>query len=928
MDAQSLVHKKELEFLKFEYPFESVLNEFNANLYQYLKEHVTNDLGQLVTDNKVEEFNKIIAGKNAQEQLQVLKIGISSLNLFIQENWTGPRNAKPSNAQLDLDTVNVDTKKATELLCLDSCIEFSTLPRHPKLLLLAKFVLSANYTHLLSPPWWRLRMLHIHQSLLDENSSLLYNQIESLSQHLVQDPTSILSLHTELKLNFWLELFHVYLTYGVISKIQSVMREINTLADLTMTLKGALGKRTKWQEKNIAQLLLDIKFTESNSEKTNIDTVSNKNEQENTTSSSVELSNTTENLQHNPREGATTTLPHNVKLDDDTRLDTIAYEDAARIPSLSSSQQLIVYANLVYIYRTSPKDGLKLEELRPYIDVLLGQDGQDVGGARLLWGVRYGVLFLRSKLESDHRRTVERSMMQLEELRGSLTKEVPESEMRLELFFMSCIPSANTMESTLANVLVSLGDIKSALTIYESLHHWEEMICCYNLLQLRHLSVEVIREQLAVKETPKLYCLLGDATDEVEHYHTAWKLSGERSARAMKSLGMFHYKKKEYPESIPYFQRSLEINSIQIDLWNRLGYAALQCGDKMDVACSAYNRYVSLEPDDFQGWNNLARAYLDRGEKQRTYNALVEAVRTSNMDNWKVIENLMRVAVDTKHFECALRSYSQLLDIKPKHYDGQVLTILVSAILDMISSTNEQTAPNDQTQLQDSADNDASSENPAKGDQHVQESDQNTDTSVPKNAGETEDDLINVQDIDLNLSEEDESTEQSDPRAPKRDQTPAQSRHLAKSLLTNALRLFGRLTSVILNESELWYLYAQLNQARDNAADALELRKTLKYVTHAHACLMRDERSVKEIEGRRRIGEVCALWSGLVGELAGISPPLGDRRGLLVTARMSLRSSLVGMERQTQVGGEGERDEEVERVRECLGKVEAMLSVS
>uniref|UniRef100_A0A8D9DSA8 Tetratricopeptide repeat protein 27 n=1 Tax=Cacopsylla melanoneura TaxID=428564 RepID=A0A8D9DSA8_9HEMI len=847
MDAQSLVHKKELEFLKFEYPFESVLNEFNANLYQYLKEHVTNDLGQLVTDNKVEEFNKIIAGKNAQEQLQVLKID----------------------------------------------------------------------THLLSPPWWRLRMLHIHQSLLDENSSLLYNQIESLSQHLVQDPTSILSLHTELKLNFWLELFHVYLTYGVISKIQSVMREINTLADLTMTLKGALGKRTKWQEKNIAQLLLDIKFTESNSEKTNIDTVSNKNEQENTTSSSVELSNTTENLQHNPREGATTTLPHNVKLDDDTRLDTIAYEDAARIPSLSSSQQLIVYANLVYIYRTSPKDGLKLEELRPYIDVLLGQDDVDVGGARLLWGVRYGVLFLRSKLESDHRRTVERSMMQLEELRGSLTKEVPESEMRLELFFMSCIPSANTMESTLANVLVSLGDIKSALTIYESLHHWEEMICCYNLLQLRHLSVEVIREQLAVKETPKLYCLLGDATDEVEHYHTAWKLSGERSARAMKSLGMFHYKKKEYPESIPYFQRSLEINSIQIDLWNRLGYAALQCGDRMDVACSAYNRYVSLEPDDFQGWNNLARAYLDRGEKQRTYNALVEAVRTSNMDNWKVIENLMRVAVDTKHFECALRSYSQLLDIKPKHYDGQVLTILVSAILDMISSTNEQTAPNDQTQLQDSADNDQdSSENPAKGDQHVQESDQNTDTNVPKNAG------------DLNLSEENESTEQSDPRAPKRDQTPAQSRHLSKSLLTNALRLFGRLTSTILNESELWYLYAQLNQARDNAADALELRKTLKYVTHAHACLMRDERSVKEIEGRRRIGEVCALWSALVGELAGLSPPLGDRRGLLVTARMSLRSSLVGMERQTQVGGEGERDEEVERVRECLDKVEALLSDS
>jgi hypothetical protein len=39
------------------------------------------------------------------------------------------------------------------------------------------------------------------------------------------------------------------------------------------------------------------------------------------------------------------------------------------------------------------------------------------------------------------------------------------------------------------------------------------------------------------------------------------------------------------------------------------------------------------------------------------YNALVEAVRISNMNNWKVIENLLRVAVDVGQFERALRSY-------------------------------------------------------------------------------------------------------------------------------------------------------------------------------------------------------------------------------------------------------------------------------
>lgn len=71
------------------------------------------------------------------------------------------------------------------------------------------------------------------------------------------------------------------------------------------------------------------------------------------------------------------------------------------------------------------------------------------------------------------------------------------------------------METTLAHIFASLGDIKSALQIHETLRHWEEMIACYNLLQLRHLSEKIIREQLALKESPKLYCLLGDATDQV-----------------------------------------------------------------------------------------------------------------------------------------------------------------------------------------------------------------------------------------------------------------------------------------------------------------------------------------------------------------------------------------------------------------------------
>ncbi|KAI5718318.1 hypothetical protein M8J77_019420 [Diaphorina citri] len=945
-DTPPSIQTYELDLLKFEKQSQhgKVSEILHGNFDQYLRDCVSEDLAQWVVNNNVEEFNKALNEKNESEQLETLMIGISSLYAFIQENWTGPRKSKNSENQLScIDIINVDDKTASTMLCVDS-VEFSTIPRQPKLLLVAKFVLSGNYTKLSTHTWWLLRTLAIHQTLLDENSSHIYQQIESLATNLIQDKSSLLSNNPELKLQLQVELFHIYLSYGVVSKSQQVIKEINGLSDISMSLKGALGKRTKWQTKNLAQLLLEVKFDNKTSSELPLTLPSedssskdptqiseqNKSSSDNPLTQSVPSDNDKPGHISPSGEKPSHNFPHNIQLDDDTRLETITYEDETSIPSLSPAQQIVVYTNLLYAYRTQPKDNLKTEELRPYMDVLLGQEG-------LLWGVRYGVLYLRSKLEADHRRTVERSMLQLEELRTSLSKEQPACRERLEHFFLISIPSANTMEATLAGILVSLGDIKSALGIYETLHHWEEMILCYNLLQLRHLSVAVIRDQLALGETPKLYCLLGDATDEVEHYHKAWTLSRERSARAMKCLGMYYYKRQEYTQAIPYLQRSLTINSIQIDLWSRLGYAALQCEEFKDVACSAYNRYVSLEPDDFQvsgigcnnintiqidiwsrqgyaalqceefkdvacsaynryvslepddfqvsgivcnnintiqidiwsrlgyaalqceefkdvacsaynryvslepddfqGWNNLARAYLDRGEKTRAYNALVEAVRTSNMDNWKVIENLMRVAVDVGQFECALRSYSHLLDIKPKHFDGQVLAILVSAILENLSADGTDTISH------------------------------------------------------------------------------------ARSLHTNALRLFGRLSSEILNECELWYLYAQLNQARENASCAQELRRTLKFVTHAHACCLRDENSSKTAAGRARIGEICRMLCDVTVELGKVAPPVLDRRQVLFSSKLTLRSSLVTLERN----GEGE-DKETRRVRECLSRVEALLS--
>ena len=57
--------------------------------------------------------------------------------------------------------------------------------------------------------------------------------------------------------------------------------------------------------------------------------------------------------------------------------------------------------------KAQPKDELMNEELAPYIEAVLTQKK----GA---WPTRVAALLIRCKLESNHKRTVERAMLQCE----------------------------------------------------------------------------------------------------------------------------------------------------------------------------------------------------------------------------------------------------------------------------------------------------------------------------------------------------------------------------------------------------------------------------------------------------------------------------------------------------------------------------------
>lgn len=57
---------------------------------------------------------------------------------------------------------------------------------------------------------------------------------------------------------------------------------------------------------------------------------------------------------------------------------------------------------------------------------------------------------------------------------------------RSTYFFISHLPPKWEIQLIFAGVLMSMGSNKSALEIYLSLEDWENVISCYNILQMRH----------------------------------------------------------------------------------------------------------------------------------------------------------------------------------------------------------------------------------------------------------------------------------------------------------------------------------------------------------------------------------------------------------------------------------------------------------
>ncbi|KAK6439553.1 hypothetical protein LTR95_004237 [Oleoguttula sp. CCFEE 5521] len=339
--------------------------------------------------------------------------------------------------------------------------------------------------------------------------------------------------------------------------------------------------------------------------------------------------------------------------------------DPANQPQLDPLDSSILLALASSITNTSPNNGLTREETLPYATRVLE-------GGSSNWQVYTQALLVRSRIEGYKSRTVERGLLQLQALvdqviadtadvtgkegdqtadsndtvaastflpKPKQSESAPVTE-RLRYIFQLASPTRWDLEAELAARWVSMGGLRSALEIYERLEMWAEAALCWAATEREDRAKKIVRRQIFLPtsgeadvpgaevddeetwegpardptplDAPRLYCILGDIDQSTEMFEKAWEVSGQRYARAQRSLGRHYYSLRDYTQAVDAYTKSLKVNQLNQQSWFALGCAQLEL-ESYPKAVESFSRCVQLDDADAEAWSNLAAALLRIG---------------------------------------------------------------------------------------------------------------------------------------------------------------------------------------------------------------------------------------------------------------------------------------------------------------------------
>ena len=603
---------------------------------------------------------------------EILLIGIAALGAFLQSNVTGPpldwRSADvvfPKLHQEKPDDLRMIRRSLIASLTVDGETAYQLTPS-VELFCLAKIILNHSIVQDNSQARWeRLHVNFWHQRMLSEIApslqKIIYDDLEYLDTKILSNNSS--SYNDTQKICYLLEHAAIHIYHDFDSKAREDLEQAAKLTGLEYILTGRLGKRTKFQEKELSQLVVLAKSADGPVMK------------------NASVANGVTNRHAN---GDTTKKlkPQKFNLNDDTLLETISFSkstadpqlradehvpaslatlDPANQPVLAPLDSILLLSIASSITNTSPQHGLTREETLPYATRVLE-------GGSSNWQIYTQALLVRSRIEGYRSRTVERGVLQLQTLVDQVIVETtsatntgvhlkvatestsatpstfiphpkpseaaPVTE-RLQYIHQLAPPTRWTLEGELAARWVSLGGLRTALEIYERLHMWAEVALCWAAVEREDKARRIVRRQLYQSESPdqpaipedetdeylgeersplpvdapRLFCILGDIDKSPAMYERAWAVSDNRYARAQRSLGKYYLASRDLPGADTAYSKSLKINPQNQGSWFELGCVRLELRD-WKGAMDAFTRTIQIDDTDAEAWSNLAAALL------------------------------------------------------------------------------------------------------------------------------------------------------------------------------------------------------------------------------------------------------------------------------------------------------------------------------
>ncbi|XP_057872114.2 uncharacterized protein LOC131078433 [Cryptomeria japonica] len=630
--------------------------------------------------------------------LLVMALGIASFSIFVQCNLTGPHGdfeRFPFSHGSKQEMVMLDEQTEWERwsfqqLMSDGCdlLGKYVLPEYfvlAKILLLKTRQITNEYDNMSiicpkSIAWWSSRLLLVQQKLLDERSRSLHDQLqvtmEETLKHFGQS-TNVMGyweneLHkgdaSDIVAAANLEAGIKELVYSYVDRARQFFKQAEAACGLRLSVTGALGFRTVHQTEAKAQMVLVAaplnEESERRSDKVQMDNslVHNKIKifEGHTEHSSNDYEDSdillAPRLIEAVEDGGVSTSVENVSQSNSKIFDTI--------------KQAVILAECLDIKKSTPDDDLQDWQMAPYIEAVGAQNFS-------YFMVRCLYQILRIRWEHKRSRTKQRSMLMMDELAQEVRGYLTPAADRMHYAYCVDFPTIPALLKEYAELMVSCGIVGDALRIFEELELWDNLIYCYRLLGKNPAAIDLIKERLQHNpEDPRLWCSLGDVTLNDDNYIKALEVSGNRFARAERSLARSAYNRGEYKLSQSHWEAALALNSLHPDGWFALGSAALKARD-FDKAIDGFTRAVQLDPDNGEAWNNIACLHMMKKRNKEAFTAFKEALKFRR-NSWQMWENYSQVAMDIGNFGQALEAIKMVLDLtNNKRVDIDLLSKLV-----------------------------------------------------------------------------------------------------------------------------------------------------------------------------------------------------------------------------------------------------------